>query len=96
MASRTTIEIYTRQRTLLHPLQGARLAICAQCHADVLMISLAYAASILQVSAGAIGDLVAGGTLHEFTTNTAATLICCNSLFALLNPSAPETQIPNL
>lgn len=96
MANRTTIEIYTRQRTLLHPLQGARLAVCAECRADVLMISPDYAASILQVAADAVAEMVAGGTLHAFTTNTAATLICCNSIFVVLNHSGSESQTKTL
>lgn len=96
MASRTTIEIYTRQRTLLHSVESASIGYCPQCDAEVLMIGADNAAAILQLTPAAIAELCSSGALHLVATASGAPLICCSSLLALTNKSEPKTQIEHL
>jgi len=81
MANRTTIEIYTRQKTFLHPLFGAGPAFCPQCQAEVMMVTPESAAAVLQIAWHAIPDLIESGQLHKIETQANSLLICSNSLF---------------
>jgi len=80
MANRTTIEIYTRQKTLLHPLFGAGPAFCQQCQAEVTTLTPESAAGVLHLTGCAISSLIASGRLHAITTPANSLLICGASL----------------
>jgi len=79
MINRTTIIIHTRERTVVRPLSAASLVRCERCALEVLAIDGESAASLLEVNASAVGQLIEGGRLHA-TTAQGGALICCNSL----------------
>jgi len=93
MAQRTTIEIYTRQRTLMHRVYGVCILSCEQCGAEVVMLSPECAAGVLQVTSDAIAGLCERGKLHSITTAERALLICGNSLFIASLPAEKEPQV---
>jgi hypothetical protein len=93
MANRTTIEIYTRQRTLMHQVYGVCILSCEHCGANVVMLSPECAARVLKVTSGAIAELCERGALHSMTTADHALLICGNSLFIASLPAEKEAQV---
>ena len=89
MANRTTIEIYTRQRTSLSLFYGPSVLRCERCDAEVLMLSPACAADLLQVAPPDIAGLVADAGLHTMMGSSNSLLICFNSI---LTASAQATK----
>lgn len=80
MANRTTIEIYTRQKTSLSLLYGPSVLRCEQCDAEVLMLSPECAADLLQGTPPNITDLIAESVLHTMMSTSNSLLICFNSI----------------
>jgi hypothetical protein len=90
MAKRTTIEIYTRQRTLLGPLYGTSAGPCRLCDAAVLMLIPECVADILRVNSEVVAELIEKELLH--VTGSNALLICSNSVLTVLANSQKESQ----
>jgi len=92
MAKRTTIEIYTRQKTLMRPLYGASLQHCRQCEARIPMVNAQSAAGILNATPQAIAELIEVGMLHTVKTVSDEVLICCPSLFTVAHCAETKVQ----
>jgi len=92
MANRTTIEIYTRQKTLMRPLYGASLMHCRHCEARVPMVNTGSAAGILNTTPQAIAELIENGLLHAVKTTADEVLICCTSLFTVAHHSEKKVK----
>jgi len=93
MANRTTIEIYTRQKTFVHLLYGARRAHCRRCDTEVLLVHRESAARVFHLRPDQINQLIESELLHEITTDAGARLVCCNSLLTAVNSSEKEVQL---
>jgi hypothetical protein len=87
MANRTTITIYTRQKTSLHAVTGTCILPCWRCNADVIALSPEQAAGVLQLTVRAVAELSKSGALHAITAPSGAPLICGNSLFVASAPT---------
>lgn len=92
MATRTTIEIFIRQRTSLSVLYGPCVLRCDECDAEVLMLSPDGAADLLQVTQPNIAELIAGAVLHTTMTPTNSLLICSNSILIASAQATKDSQ----
>ena len=92
MAKRTTIEIYTRQKTSFSPVYGSSVHRCAQCDARVLMLTPECTADALQVTARTIAELIDSQVLHGATASAGRFLICSNSVLFASTNSEPEPR----
>lgn len=92
MANRTTIEIYTRQKTSLSLLYGPCLVRCEQCNAEVLMLSPECAADLLHVNQPNIADLIGEAVLHTIMSPSNSPLICFNSILTAFANVEKDSQ----
>ena len=81
MTKRLTITVHTRERTVVRQLSAASLVHCEACAAEVVGVLPAGAAAVLQLSHGAISELIHRGLLHAIGDGDC--LICSQSLFNL-------------
>ena len=92
MTNRTTITIFTRQKTLIIPVDAALVGRCERCDTEVFSVSRESAASVLGVAYPAILELIKSGVLHALPAPLNATVICSNSLCLAASHFTEEVQ----
>lgn len=78
-AGKTVITIETFQRTTVHIRRGTKIAWCARCAADTVMLASDEAAEHLHITAREIFRLTEAGEIHYLETEMGALLVCRNS-----------------
>jgi hypothetical protein len=80
--TRTTITIQTQQRIVVRPLHDSFVAWCAECDAEVFMLTAERVAGVLHSTMLEIDGLIESGTLHSHQEHSGISLICGTSLAA--------------
>jgi len=90
MNRRTEITIETSRRLVIRRFSGGSRSWCAECSAEVWMITPTQAAVIAEVSSRTIYRWIEEGKLH-FTESLGVLLVCDTSL-TLTGGGAPSTE----
>jgi hypothetical protein len=80
--TRTTITIQSRQRIVVRPVPDSLVAWCAECGAEVFMLTPECVAGVLHKTMSEIDGLLQSGTLHSNLDHSGENLICGQSLSA--------------
>jgi hypothetical protein len=75
------LKITTTHRSVLSTQPSLIRAHCTACDREVETLTVAHAASVLEVDSMALTQLISDGLIHAIPTVTGSLLICRDSLF---------------